>query len=108
MRNGLYAVRFQTPIGAGGGVVFASGGTLRGGDSSIYYLGTYTTNGDQLTADVQFATHLNIPGLTSVFGVPQGTINLTGTVSGDSVSTKGSSPAAPGLAFDAHLRRIAD
>jgi hypothetical protein len=45
MQNGLYWVEFRTPLGSGAGVVVLQDGNLRGGDSSMYYFGTYTETG---------------------------------------------------------------
>lgn len=108
MRNGLYSVQFQTPLGIGAGVVHAVDGKMWGGDASIFYLGSYTTDGDSLKATVQIDRHNRISGQPSVFGVDKATINLEGQVSGDSATTKGSSPQAPGLGFTATLNRIAE
>jgi hypothetical protein len=108
MRNGLYKVAFRTPIGEGFGVVVLSDGKLSGGDSSMYYSGSYTQNGDDFRAEVSVATHTQVSGMRSVFGVPQGTIALTGKSEGDRGTMAGSSPQAPGIAFSAVLTRIGD
>jgi hypothetical protein len=108
MRNGLYRVHFQTPLGMGAGVVHAVDGRMWGGDAGLYYVGTYTTDGDRLNATVATERHTNHPGVVSVFGVDKVTINLDGQIAGDSVNAKGSSPQAPGVGFSASLTRISD
>ena len=50
--NGLYAIRFQTPLGAGAGVAYLENGKLRGGDSMMAYVGSFNETGGVLTADV--------------------------------------------------------
>ena len=106
LTDGLYKVTFQTPIGTGYGVITLENGTLQGGDSSMYYVGTYVQNGNAFTAAVMAKTHTNVPGMGSVFGVPEVAINLTGTSTDKTASVTGSSPQAPGLGFSATLERL--
>ncbi len=108
MLNGLYRVHFQTPLGVGAGVVYASDGKMRGGDSGIYYVGEYSVDGDRLTAQVTTDRHTSIGDIVSVFGKDKVTIHLTGTINGDHVVTQGTSPDAPNVSFSANLQRISD
>lgn len=108
MRDGLYKVAFQTQLGAGAGVVVLQGGKLRGGDSRLYYTGSYTETGDQLTAQVVTELHTNAPGSGSVFGRDHANISLRGTTKGDSAQVTGTAAEAPGVSFQAVLTRIAD
>jgi hypothetical protein len=108
MKNGLYKVHFKTPLGEGFGVVVAENGKMRGGDSSIYYVGSYQVDGDNLTATVETDAHSRYPGSGSVFGRDQVTIQISGKVAGDVVTTRGSSPQAPGVSFNATLSRLSD
>ncbi|WP_105403437.1 GrlR family regulatory protein [Neorhizobium sp. T7_12] len=108
MRNGLYKVQFQTPNDIGYGVVFAQDGKMWGGDSAIYYVGSYSLDGDTLTATVKTDVHSKYPGSGSVFGKDQVTIQITGTVNGDTINARGSSPQAPGIGFNATMTRLAD
>jgi hypothetical protein len=108
MKDGLYKVHFQVPGNEGAGVVVLSGGIIRGGDSSIYYHGSYTTVGDQLNAEVKTDAHTKLPGMASVFGVDRVNITLNGKINGDTATLKGTAKEAPGLAFEAVLSRIAD
>ena len=106
MRDGLYRVHFQTPIGQGAGVVVLQGGQLRGGDSAMYYTGTYSETGGQFTSQVLAKRHSQ--GLQSVFPIDTVNIQLTGRTSGDSAQMTGSAKEAPGVNFQAALARIAD
>jgi hypothetical protein len=108
MKEGLYKVTFTTPRGSGTGLVSIQGGKLRGGDLRDFYLGTYTENGNQVTAQVKTGLHTNTPGTFPVFGRDMVNISLTGTTSGDSVQVTGTAAEAPGLSFQATLRKIAD
>jgi hypothetical protein len=108
MRDGLYKVQFDTQRGTGSGVVFLQGGKLRGGDSRIYYVGTYDENGGQFSARVTTDQHTDVPGMSSVFGVDRSNINLRGIGTVDSAEMKGTAAEAPGISFRAVLTRIAD
>jgi hypothetical protein len=118
MRDGLYKVAFQTQLGAGAGVVVLQGGKLKGGDSRIYYTGSYTETGDQFTAQVATELHTDTPGFGSIFGRDHANISLRGTTKGDSAEMTGTAAEqelslhqtrlAPGVSFQVVLTRIAD
>ncbi|MDR9760561.1 GrlR family regulatory protein [Rhizobium redzepovicii] len=108
MRNGLYKVTFGTPLGSGYGVVYAQDGKIRGGDSLIYYTGTYSVNGADMSAEVDTDAHSNVPGMTSVLGPAKAKLLLQGRVNGDIVACQGTSPQAQNVTFKATLQRIAD
>ncbi|MBD0416521.1 GrlR family regulatory protein [Oryzicola mucosus] len=108
MKSGLYRVHFQTPLGSGSGVVFASNGRLWGGDAGMYYVGTYSEEGNNLTADISIDRHTSNAGVTSVFGADQVTIKINGQVDGDNVKASGTSPQAPGITFSAVMSFISE
>lgn len=106
--SGLYAIRFQTPLGAGAGVAYLENGRLRGGDSLMAYVGSYTEANGNLTADVLAYKHTNVPNMASVFGVDRTDIRLTGSiVAGEAILT-GISPQAPGINLQVFLERLHD
>src|SRR4051794_892513 len=106
LKDGLYKASFQTPMGAGAGVAYASGGKMWGGDSGIYYVGVYSQDGNQLTANVTTTRHTG--GMNSVFGVDRVHITLRGTVDGDTATMQGTAAEAPGVKFQAILTRLSD
>lgn len=108
MKNGLYKVHFQTPLGQGTGVVVVNNGRLSGGDSLMYYSGTYEESGNKFNANVLSAKHSTIPGMQSVFGKDRVNIKLSGSSTESSAVCKGSSPDAPGISFSAELSRLCD
>jgi T3SS negative regulator,GrlR len=108
MKDGLYKAQFQTPQGQGAGVVVLAGGKLRGGDSSIYYTGTYVIEGDKIRGQVATDAHTKLPGMVSVFGLDRVHIDLTGKVTGDSAQLTGKAREVPGISFSAVLTRIGD
>jgi hypothetical protein len=83
-------------------------GKAQGGDSGLYYDGSYQVSGDQFSATLSTGRHDRNTGMVSVFGVDEVTINLQGSWSGDQATVRGSSPQAPGVSFDATLKRLAD
>lgn len=107
MQDGLYRVHFQTPLGAGAGVVHLMGGRLWGGDAALYYVGTYSLDNNRFVADVVTDRHTNIPGMMSVFGKDKVHIRLSGVHTPDSAQVVGSAAEAPGVTFSATLNRIA-
>jgi hypothetical protein len=106
LENGLYRVGFQTPIGAGAGVLFLQDGQLWGGDSTLFYVGQYTVKGDTIEAEVSTNRHTEYPGLSSVFGIDQVHISLRGTIKSGLVHVTGSAIEAPGITFTAEITRL--
>src|SRR5580700_7465704 len=109
MKEGLYQINFKTPGGGpGAGVIVLENGTIRGGDSMLFYRGTFSESGDKFTAHVVTGKHTTIPGMNSVFGRDIVTITLSGTTSADSKAIiKGSAKEVPNVSFDATLSFIA-
>jgi hypothetical protein len=106
MQDGLYKVEFQTPLGAGAGVIVLEDGKIRGGDSSMYYVGDFTQSGQSFTARVEGRKHTNTPGMQSVFGVDHTHIKLSGTSSGDTAIVQGKADEAPNVPFQARLTKL--
>lgn len=108
MKTGLYAAHFITAEGRGAGVVYLSDNRLRGGDAALYYVGDYTLEGETFSAKVRTARHTQIEEIESVFGVDEVAIQLNGKWSGNMITAEGSSPQAPGIRFQAHLKWLSD
>jgi hypothetical protein len=104
LTDGLYIVKFSTPMGSGAGVVILTSGKLRGGDSAIVYSGSYSQDGDQFTAEVKTFRHTN--GMPSVFGAADRvSMTLKGKSLNDAATCTGQ---AAGVAFQAELHRATD
>lgn len=106
--SGLYAIRFQTPAGAGAGVAYLENGKLRGGDSMMAYVGSYNEANGILNADVGAYIHTNVPGMSSVFGVDQVDIHLTGKLLDGKATLTGTAPQAPGVTLQVTMERLSD
>ena len=99
--DGEYAVWFRTPRGEGTARVCLANGKLSGRDSFFSYSGSYEIEGDRLTATLTTRRHADGP--TTVFGVDEVEVKLTGTLKGTIASCCGVSEQAPGLPFEATL-----
>jgi hypothetical protein len=108
MRDGLYKVHFQTPIGWGAGVVYGAGGKLWGGDAGLFYVGSYSQDGNNVAAEVRTNRHTQNPGVISVFGRDQVKVTLKGISTGDTVKLTGKAVEVPNVTFTAELTRISD
>jgi hypothetical protein len=114
MLNGLYKVGFKTQLGEGFGVVVLKDGVVSGGDSSMYYTGSYTDNDGSFVAEVRADTHTKISGIAPVFGVSpvniklEGSISSAGPKSANAIDLVGTSPDAPGIKFAAKMTRLTD
>jgi hypothetical protein len=56
-----------------------SDGTLKGGDSSMYYVGTFEETENYIKACLPFHKHSNVPGIISVLGVDNADLKVEGT-----------------------------
>jgi hypothetical protein len=107
MHEGFYAIAFQVGDAVGHGVLHLNEGRLRGGDSILYYLGNYTLDGDNITAEIKTDAHGKIPGVRALFGIDVIHITLKGLFTGDECKLTGVAREAPTVKFVATLRKIA-
>ena len=108
MKQGLYKVLFQTPLGYGAGVVVLENGRIRGGDFAMYYTGTYSLKNGVFEANVSINPHTSVPSSVSVLGTTKADLKLQGNYSSDSASATGTSPQAPGITFSAQLTWLSE
>jgi hypothetical protein len=108
MRDGLYKVEFHTVHGIGSGVIYAIGGKIRGGNSGVAFMGSYTGKGDEIAAKVTTQRHNYDPGFKPLFGMDSVTLTLKGSMSGDMIDMEGAALQLPGVNFKAVLTRISD
>jgi len=108
LREGLYKVEFHTVHGTGTGVIYATSGKLRGGNSGFAFIGNYTGNGDAIHVKVSTQRHNDDPAVRPLFGTDMITLTLKGKASGDMVDFEGAALQMPGVAFKAVLTRIGD
>jgi len=108
LREGLYKVEFHTVHGTGSGVIYATGGKLRGGNSAFAFIGNYVDRGDGIQVKVSTQRHNDDPAFRPLFGTDRITLTLKGLAHGDMVDFEGSALQLPGVAFKAVLTRISD
>jgi hypothetical protein len=106
MDNGLYKVRFETPRGNGTGVVVLQDGHLWGGDSSMFYTGTYSLKDGAFNGMLVTNVHTIAPHKPSIFGRDIVHITLTGTFSRDYGEINGAAREAPEIGFKAELTKL--
>lgn len=109
MQEGLYKVEFHTVHGTGTGVIYATAGKLRGGNSAFAFVGTYTDKSDGTHVKVSTQRYNPDPAFRPLFGNDMITLTLRGTEhGGNMVDFEGSALQMPGVAFKAVLTRLSD
>jgi hypothetical protein len=106
MDDGLYKVRFETPRGSGTGVVVLKDGHLWGGDSSMFYSGTYILSEGNFNAKIVTNVHTIAPHRPSIFGRDIVHISLTGSFSRDYAEVTGTAREVPDIDFKAELTKL--
>jgi hypothetical protein len=101
LQNGNYSAWFRTPNGDGTAIVTLLDGTITGGDSFFEYLGSYEQSGDRLTATVRTRRVCNGP--TTVFGIDEVELNLSGTCLGEIAVCAGTAVQAPSVHVEVTL-----
>jgi hypothetical protein len=108
LREGLYKVEFHTVHGTGTGVVYATGGKLRGGNSAFAFIGSYAARGDGTHVKISTQRYNADPAFKPLFGTDMITLTLKGTEHGDMVDFEGTALQVPGVTFKAVLTRVSD
>jgi hypothetical protein len=108
LQDGLYKVEFHTVHGTGNGVIYATSGKLRGGNSGFAFIGNYSRKGDDIHVKVSTERHNADPGFKPLFGTDRITLTLRGTENGNMVDFEGTALQLPGITFKAVLTRISD
>ena len=108
LQDGLYKVEFHTVHGTGSGVIYATAGKLRGGNTGFAFIGNYTGKGDEIFVKISTQRHNPDPGFKPLFGIDMITLTLKGTTNGDMVDFEGTALQLPGVAFKAVLTRIGE
>jgi hypothetical protein len=107
LQNAQYSVWFRTPEGEGYGVISLMDGDVSGGDNISSYTGTYVQDGDKFEAAIAVRRHTQGPP-SSVFGIDNVDIRLSGKSTPTTASCFGTANQAPGTTLQATLIRIAE
>jgi hypothetical protein len=93
--NGIYHADFISPFGNGSGTVYLENEGLYGGDAVVAYFGTYTIEGDTLTAQAKLLKHgsgFSILGDATSLAfqgkLTSGVINGVGSIPGNGLHAK--------------------
>ena len=109
MVEALWSVEFIVPQNRdyGAGVVVLENGTVRGGDSSYYYVGNFRIKDSVINAEV--SVHHYFGQVNNVFG-PLKTVNLSleGGVAYDQFEVRGVAKEVPGAHIFIRFKRLAE
>jgi len=108
LQEGLYKVEFHTVHGTGSGVIYATCGKLRGGNSAFAFIGSYNNDSGQIQVKVSTRRHNDDPAFKPLFGTDMITLTLKGKDNGSMVDFEGAALQMPGVTFKAVLTRISD
>ena len=107
--DAIWQVRFgvgDTAPSLSYGVIVLQAGKITGGDSSFYYRGEYTSDGDTLSCRVRVERHTLL--LRSVTGFEKATLILDGRVDDSVLKLTGYVDEEPSTGFAVILERLAD
>lgn len=103
--DGVYVVRYRSPLDQSGGVVTVRNGRATGGDSSYYYDGYLEDGPEGPVARMLFVRHR--PEAMSVVGdVERFNVVFDGRVDNGLYHLEGSGSQAPGLKLSAVMTRL--
>ena len=79
MLEALWSVEFQSSFGMhGNGVVVFETGRVLGGDSTMMYVGSFHVGNGVIDADIHITKYASAPGQTSVVGLNDFNLKVTG------------------------------
>lgn len=97
MIDGLWSAQFYVPpTGSaifGSGVVVFNNGTIKGGDSTYYYTGSYKIENGYFSAKVSIIHYSGPYNNVLGHGVKQTDVSLSGTPDSNEFEVSGSSPS---------------
>ncbi len=108
MKDGLYKVQFHTSEGRGRGVVYATAGKFRGGNSAFAFVGSYTVEDGEIMARISTLRHTEDPQFQPLFGTDRVTLVLRGSSNGEIVDLEGTALQLPGLLLKVVLTPLSD
>jgi hypothetical protein len=108
VQEGLYRVEFHTIHGTGSGVVYATSGKLRGGNTGFAFIGNYSGKGDDIHMKVSTLRHNDDPAIKPLFGTDRVTLMLKGRENGELIDFEGTALQLPGIVLKVVLTRIGD
>jgi T3SS negative regulator,GrlR len=108
MRNGIYRVEFRSGRRIGpSGLVVLKDGSVNGGDDGFVYRGTYSVEGQKVTAQIAVSKHN--PGAQSIFGPTDNyTLALAGTTESNNFTLSGRVTGRQDLIIEIRGSRLAD
>ena len=108
MNEGLYKAEFETPFGKGTAVIYLHNGLFRGGNSALFYTGTYELKGDNFHAQAKIKRHSQDLNIASVFGMDNITVTIEGEIEGNIINIDGLADEVPDMQMRGKLTRLCD
>lgn len=108
MNEGLYKAEFETPFGKGTAVIYLHNGLFRGGNSALFYKGTYEIDGKTLHAQAKIKRHSQDLNIASVFGMDNITVTIEGVIEGNIINVDGLSDDVPDMQMRGKFTRLCD
>jgi len=81
--EGLWTASMSAPGEFGGGVIVFETGRVFGGDSSMYYTGSYQAGGGKVTVQVRVRKHHDITGISPFAGIDDALFEIKATIESD-------------------------
>jgi hypothetical protein len=105
MIEGLWTAVFSSGPIAGAGVIYLTDGEAVGGDSQYFYIGSYTFDPQLHALRARLQVTAFVKGAVTVFGapIPSFTLELIGTVTGNSATAAGSVVGIPSVKMQLQL-----
>ena len=105
-REGIYRAEFDTLTMQGIGLVVLRDGRVYGGDTMIYYVGTYSINEDTISARVKANPFkgMQFEGVEPVFVRERNTLELEGKIGNGEIALTGRSKEASGIGIKIRLQ----
>jgi hypothetical protein len=105
MIEGLWTAVFSSGSVAGAGVIYLTDGQAVGGDNQYFYRGPYTFDPRTGLLHAKLQVTAFVRGAIAVFGVPIAsfTLELSGTVAGESAAVAGSVLEMPSMRIQIQL-----
>ncbi|WP_128255751.1 GrlR family regulatory protein [Falsirhodobacter deserti] len=106
MIEGFFHAHFVTDKDQGDGVAYLANGKLHGGDSAMFYRGTYSTDGEKFEADLEVGRHTEGTPITSITGAARARHKITGRIEGDNLVCEAVTDQEPAVKLDLTLTPI--
>lgn len=98
MVEALWSVEFKSNLQMiGSGIVVLETGRIFGGDSAMIYIGNYKIAGNTIQARIRVQRYAHAPGMSSVTGIDDYELELSGKTDQKNIVLQGHVVGAPNI-----------